>query len=90
VKELLLQAQEWQRMLESGDIKDQADIARYEGLSRARITQIMSLLRLAPEIQEYILAMHKTSRRPFLTERSLRPITQIDDHRKQLEAFEAL
>ncbi len=90
VKELLQQALEWRDLLDSGKVLDQAEIARYEGLSRARITQIKSLLRLAPEIQKYILAMPKIPGRPIVSERSLRPITQIKDSQKQVEAFEAI
>jgi ParB-like chromosome segregation protein Spo0J len=90
VKELLRKAIEWKALLDSGKVSDQAEIARREGLSRVRVTQIMSLLHLAPETQDYILSMPKTSRRPAITERSLRPITQIESYRKQNEAFSAL
>lgn len=41
------------------------------------MTQIMGLLRLAPEIQKYILSMPKTAHRPPVTERALRPITSL-------------
>jgi hypothetical protein len=90
VKKLLQHAMEWKVMLESGKATDQAEIAHQQGLSRARVTQIMSLLRLAPEVQEYILAMAETTGRSALSERLLRPITRIDDHRKQLKAFHRL
>jgi hypothetical protein len=40
-----LRAIEWQRQLESGQVRSRADIARREGLTRARVTQIMNLLR---------------------------------------------
>jgi hypothetical protein len=76
VVELLRKAIEWQGLLESGKIASQAEIARREGLSRARVTQIMGMLRLAPEIQETILAMPKVSCRPAITERALRSIVQ--------------
>ena len=36
-------------------VATQADIARREGVTRARVTQILMLLRIAPEIQERIL-----------------------------------
>lgn len=42
-------------LLQKGLVKDYADIARLSGLTRARITQIMQLLLLAPVIQEEIL-----------------------------------
>jgi len=73
--------------LESGEFSDKAEIARREGLSRARVTQIMSLLQLYPEIQNHILSMPKTANRSAITERSLRPIVQMNDYREQKEAF---
>jgi hypothetical protein len=42
-------------MLVSGEVKSMAELARLGRVSRARITQIMDLLLLAPEIQEKIL-----------------------------------
>ena len=53
---LLLKALEWQELLRSGRMRSQAGIARREGITRARVTQIMALLRLAPEIQDCILS----------------------------------
>lgn len=58
-----------------------------EGLSRARVTQIMDLLNLAPEILKQILSMLKSTRKHKVTERSLRPITLTGDHREQVRAF---
>ncbi len=90
VKELLLQAQEWQKMLNSGEVRNQAEIAQREGITRARVTQIMHLLRLAPEIQDHILNLLKYSNCPAITDRALRPTTQIDRNQEQLEAFHKL
>lgn len=89
VKELLRKAIEWKELLESGKGITQADIARREGLSRARVTQIMDLLNLAPDIQKYIHSMPVSLRKPIVTERSLRHISQIEVMR-QIEAFEKL
>jgi hypothetical protein len=74
VIELLRKAIEWQTLLKSGKIATQADIARREGISRARVTQVMGLLRLAPEIREKILSLPDTLHRPPMTERMLRLI----------------
>ena len=52
VVELHRKAIEWKALLESGEIATQADIACQEGTTRARVTQVMGMLRLAPEIQE--------------------------------------
>jgi hypothetical protein len=87
VAELLRKAIKWKGLLETGRIPSQAEIARQEGLTRARVSQILSLLSLAPKIQKYILLMPATANMPVVTERSLRPITCIEDHRQQMEAF---
>jgi len=46
VVELLRKAIEWQTLLDSGKIADQAEIARHEGVTRARMTQVLDLLGL--------------------------------------------
>jgi hypothetical protein len=84
VVELLRTAIDWQGLLESGRIASQADIARQEGITRARVTQIMGMLRLAPEIREKILSMPDAVGRPSVTERGLRSITTITHHRDQI------
>jgi hypothetical protein len=90
VVELLRKALEWQALLESGEVPNQAEIARREGITRARVTQVMGMLQLAPDIQRYILSMPAAVRRPAVTERALRPIAQISQARDQLEAFQVL
>jgi hypothetical protein len=77
VVKLLRKAIEWKVLLESGKIASQAEIARREGITRARVTQIMGMLRLAPEIQEQILYMPDATRHSLVTERMLRPIGAI-------------
>jgi hypothetical protein len=49
----------------------------------------MGLLRLAEEIQEHILAMPRTLRRPVITERALRRIVHIAEPGTQVEEFKA-
>lgn len=44
VVELLRKAIEWQALLVSGKIANQVDIARQEGITRARVTQVMGML----------------------------------------------
>ena len=55
VARVLALAHHWQGLIRSGAVRDQADLARLVGVSRARVTQVMSLLWLAPDIQEAIL-----------------------------------
>ena len=70
--ELLRKAIEWQNLLESGQVVSQPDIARREGITRARVTQVMGMLRLTPEIQEHILSMPDATSRLLISERMLR------------------
>jgi hypothetical protein len=90
VVEFLRKAIAWQSLLESGKIASQADIARQEGLTRARVTQVMGMLRLAPEIQEQILSLPDTVRRPRVTERTLRPIGTSADQPPPPQRMKAL
>ena len=55
VARLLALAHKFQRMLDSGEVTSMAELARLGRVSRARITQIMDLLMLAPAIQEELL-----------------------------------
>jgi len=87
VVELLRKAIEWQALLETGELASQAEIARREGITHARVTQVMGLLRLAPEIQKQILSMPDTVQRPSISERRLRPIGTISDYCNQLREF---
>lgn len=52
--EALRLAQAWQAEIESGGIT-RADISRREGLSRARVTQVMALLDLPDDVQQRLL-----------------------------------
>ena len=90
VVELLRKAIEWQALLESGEATNQAEIARREGITHARVTQVMGMLRLAPEIQQHILSMPDMVRRPVITERALRPIARMEERGDQLAVFSEL
>jgi len=87
VVELLRKAIEWQALLASGGASNQAAIACREGITRARVTQVMGLLRLAPEIQQQVLSLRDMVRRPAITEQALRPIAQIESPKEQLARF---
>jgi len=66
----------FENLISSGAVADQADLARLGHVTRARVTQIMNLLLLAPDIQEDILFLPRTLRwRDPIVERHLRPLT---------------
>ena len=87
---LLQKAIEWQALIESGECTSQTEIAARECLTRGRVTQIMGMLNLAPEIREKILSMPKAVGRSLVTERVLRPITALANQRDQLKEFHKL
>jgi len=55
ITRLMALAIKFQEMIDRGEVKDYADLARLGFVTRARITQIMNLLNLAPAIQSDIL-----------------------------------
>ena len=56
IARLLALAHKFQGMLDRGEVESMAELARLGRVSRARISQIMDLLMLAPDIQEEVLA----------------------------------
>jgi hypothetical protein len=44
-----------QRAIDRGEFRDQAEAARRLGVTRARMTQILDITNLAPDVQEEIL-----------------------------------
>jgi hypothetical protein len=77
-------------MIRAGELRDLANAARTIGVTRARMTQIMNLLLLAPEIQEAILDLPPvTNGRDPVSERALRAIVAEPEWDKQLRLWEA-
>jgi hypothetical protein len=62
VARLLALAHRLERLVRRGVVKDYAETARLGHVTRARISQIMSLLYLAPDIQETILFLPRVER----------------------------
>ncbi len=61
ISKLMALAIHFDQMLRSHCVEDMAALARCGQVSRARITQIMNLLLLAPDIQEEILFLPETT-----------------------------
>ncbi|ADK85962.1 conserved hypothetical protein [Desulfarculus baarsii DSM 2075] len=78
VSRLLALAMRFQDMVDRGEVRDFADLARLGYVTRARITQIMDLTLLAPDIQEEILFLPPTvAGADRVKERDLRPIAAV-------------
>lgn len=57
-----------------GEYRDRADASRQLGFARARLTQLMDLMLLAPDIQERILFSEAVDGVEPMTERGLRTV----------------
>ena len=55
ISEVLALAIQFEEMVRSGQVKDYADLARLGGVTRERMSQIMKLVWLAPDITQEVL-----------------------------------
>jgi hypothetical protein len=91
VARILAQAHHFQNLLDTGVIRTQMELAELTKLTTARITQIMNLLVLAPDIQEEILFLPPVAAgRAPVTERDLRPVLKTLVWREQRERWARL
>ena len=66
-------AREYKKMLDSGEVKNRAELARIKGISRARVTQILNLLKLDSLIMQELEKLGDPLESKIITERMLRP-----------------
>jgi hypothetical protein len=84
ITKLMALAIRLEHLLATGQVKDQAEIARTAGITRARVTQIINLTQLAPDIQEAILNLEPTADHvPRFREREVRTIAILPNWEKQ-------
>jgi hypothetical protein len=86
IARLMALAHHFERLVVTGVVKDYAELARLGMVSRARISQIMNLLLLAPDIQEAILFLPKVVEgHDKVKVKHLQPICLEMDWRRQRE-----
>ena len=91
VARLMALAIRCEEYVRSGVVTDYAEVARLGHITRARMTQITNLLNLAPDIQEEILYLPRTTKgRDPVGERNLRPICAVMDWKKQRSRWRKL
>jgi hypothetical protein len=77
IARLVALAHKFERTLKEGAVASMADLARLGRVTRARMTQVMDLLLLAPDIQEELLHLPPIERgRDPITLRELRYVCQ--------------
>jgi hypothetical protein len=79
------------RLIREGQIADYAELARLGHVTRARVTQIMNLLLLAPDIQEAILCLPRIVRGDdTIILRKLQTVAAETDWGRQRELWRGL
>jgi hypothetical protein len=81
----------FQDMLDRGEVRNHADLARLGCISRERISQIMILAWLAPDVQQDVLSLPKTPGGRFpVSETALRSIARMSAWDEQRAHWEKL
>jgi hypothetical protein len=78
-------------LVRSGAVASYAELARLGRVTRARVSQILNLLNLAPDIQEALLFLSRTRRgRDPVILRDLQPVASALDWRDQRRLWRQL
>ncbi len=91
IARLMALAIRFEQLLRDGVVASYTELAALGHVTRPRVSQIMNLLQLAPDIQEDILFLPRTVRgRDLLQLRQLQPIAAVLDWQKQRQLWRAL
>jgi hypothetical protein len=91
VSRLMALALRFEELLRQGVVADYAALARLGHVSRARISQIMNLLVLSPDIQEALLFLPPTQQgRDPIHLGQLQPLAALLDWRQQRRRWQQL
>ena len=89
IARILALAHRLDELVRSGAVRDHGELARLGHVSPARICQFMTLLHLAPAIQEYLLFLTTAETIP-ITELVLRKIAREPRWDRQRAVFQSL
>jgi hypothetical protein len=70
-------AKKYKRIIESGQVRNEADLARQIGVSRVTVNHFISLLKLTPEVIQAIENIGDPMPKRYITERRLRSIVKL-------------
>jgi hypothetical protein len=91
VTQILALAIHFDDMIQQGEAKDYADVARLAGLCRERISQVMRLTYLAADIQVELLYLPPTATGRYpISETNMRRIANLLSWADQREQWEQL
>ena len=88
VSRVMALAIKMEKMIEDGIVRDYTELATLGRVTCARITQIMNLLYLAPDIQEEILFLSRVTKgKDPIVEKQLAKIAMHDDWEQQRRSW---
>ncbi|QRK14224.1 hypothetical protein JQX13_53020 [Archangium violaceum] len=87
---MLALAHHIQGAIDRGLVPDRATVARRLGLTRARVTQLLDLLLLAPDLQDQVLHLEAVDGVEPLSERALRAVAHAGRWVEQRAAWAKL
>ncbi|WP_223643827.1 hypothetical protein [Corallococcus sp. EGB] len=90
VAQQLALAHHLQAAIDRGAVADRADVARKLGLTRARVTQLLDLLLLAPDLHDAVLALEAVDGAEPMAERTLRAVAHAGTWAEQRAAWAKL
>jgi hypothetical protein len=92
VGQMLAIAHAMRQLFDEGLVREYAELAAILGVTRPRVTQLLDLTLLAPDIQEEILFGYSTSGREHVSEKALRGVVRAlrwSDQRRKWEILRA-
>ena len=87
---MLALAHKIQQAIDSGTVRDRAEVARRLGFTRARVTHLMDLTLLAPDLQERVLDLEAIDGAEPFSERELRRTARERSWEKQRNLLQIL
>jgi hypothetical protein len=90
VARLMALALRFDGLLLSGQVRDQAELARLGHVTRARVSQILNLVHLAPDLQEAVLCLEGGGRGADLLLADLQPLARLTDWAAQRRRWRTL
>jgi hypothetical protein len=87
---MLALAHKIQEAIDAGKVADRADVARRLDFTRARITHLLDLTLLAPDIQERVLGLEAVDGQEPMSERTLRGVARAGNWGEQRRAWTSL
>ena len=89
ISRLMAVAIRLERMLRTGEVSDLTELARLGHVTQPRMSQVLNLTLLAPDIQEDLLFLPRiTSGKSTIHEKMLRPIAAEFDWGRQREMWQ--